>query len=52
MKSKGKKRKHNQWLWIVLWVITLLGILAYVGYENGWFGRKHYQPVNEQTIKK
>ena len=33
--------------WAILWIITMLAIVAFVGYKNGWFGKKHYD-INKE----
>ena len=36
--------------WAILWIITMLAIVAFVGYKNGWFGKKHYD-INKELEK-
>ena len=40
--KRSRKRRLKQALYIAFWIITLLGIIVYIGYMNGCFGRSHY----------
>ncbi len=42
MKSREERRRHHTWMWVLVWIITVLGIIGFVGYRNGWFSEKKH----------